>query len=468
MAEELAVWLREQREALGLTRPEMARRLIEAGRAKGDNMPGLDSLCHNIYRWERGADGPSERYKLCYCRILGISPSHFGPAKLLGLAQQVPGTDIACGPSQTAAPVLLEAAVAYRGMGAPDLGDFIAEREVLMAAHEGSEQAGRAEERGIGDTTLEQFRADVVRLSREFQTGEPLPLFLEMRRVRGRMHDVLDRRMWPRDAAELYLLLGGLNDLMAMAAYDLGYPQAAEELLRAGWVYAIAIDHQPLMALLRQGFASILAWQQPQRCRQYADDGLRYLSAGPVAAALYLYQARAAARLGDVGAAYQAVANAGEAREREQHDDILDIGGEFVLSRATHHCYAGWAFLEVPGAADEAARELERATELYMGGPEAGETHGFGLEAIARINLATARLRSGAVDAAIDALQPVLALPIQRRILDLPQQLTAVRAELAAPVFRSSPPAHALDEQVEEFSRDTIVSSLHSLPSGSG
>src|SRR5580658_6772981 len=103
-----------------------------------------------------------------------------------------------------------------------------------------------------------------------------------------------------------------------------------------------------------------------------------------------------------------------------------------------------------------------------MNGPEPGETHGFGLEAIARINLATARLRSGALDAAVDALQPVLSLPVQKRVLDLPQQMTAVRAELASPIFRSSAPARALDQEVEEFGRDTIVSGLHSLPGGSG
>ena len=50
--------------------------------------------------------------------------------------------------------------------------------------------------------------------------------------------------MWPRDATDLYLLLGCLNDLMAIAAYDLGYPEAAEELPRAGWTYAVAMDHR--------------------------------------------------------------------------------------------------------------------------------------------------------------------------------------------------------------------------------
>ncbi len=487
MSKELGAWLRQQREARGLTRPQMARRLIQAGQAKGDNMPGIDSMCHNIYRWERGADGLSERYKLCYCQVLDIPPSHFGPGhpESQPITPQAPGTVLVAAapglpvvpssangpifaPGLTDPPVLLHATVAYRGMQEPDTGGSMVEREVLMAAHDGSEHAERAEERGIGDTTLEQLRADVTRLSRDFQTGDPFPLFLEMSRVRSRMYDALDRRTWPRDATELYLLLGCLNDLMAMAAYDLGYPQAAEELLRAGWVYAIAIDHRPLMALLRQGFASILAWQQPQRCRHYADDGLRYLSAGPNAAALHLYKARAAARLGDVDTARQAIADAGEARGREQRDDILEIGGEFAVSRATHHCYAGWALLEIPNAAAEGAAELEQATELYTRGPEPGETYGFGCEALTRIHLATARLRSGALDAAMDALRPVLSLPVQKRILDLPQRLSAVRAELAAPIFRGSAPARALNEEIEEFGRETIVSSLHSLPGGAG
>ena len=80
MPTELGAWLRQQREARGWPRPEMARLLINAAQARGDtSLPGLDSICHNIYRWERGTDGLSDRYKLYYCQVLGIPPSHFGP-----------------------------------------------------------------------------------------------------------------------------------------------------------------------------------------------------------------------------------------------------------------------------------------------------------------------------------------------------------------------------------------------------
>ena len=46
----------------------MARQLIKAAKAKGDtSVPSADNISHNIYRWERGAVAPAERYKLYYC-----------------------------------------------------------------------------------------------------------------------------------------------------------------------------------------------------------------------------------------------------------------------------------------------------------------------------------------------------------------------------------------------------------------
>src|SRR5215468_4137828 len=75
----LGVWLRRQREARTWSRAELARQLIKAARASGDiSLPGIDSICHNIYRWERGTVGLTERYKLYYCAALGISPADFG------------------------------------------------------------------------------------------------------------------------------------------------------------------------------------------------------------------------------------------------------------------------------------------------------------------------------------------------------------------------------------------------------
>ena len=60
-------------------RPEMARQLIRAAHAANDkSMTDVDNLSHNIYRWERGAVSPGERYRLYYCRALCIPPAAFG------------------------------------------------------------------------------------------------------------------------------------------------------------------------------------------------------------------------------------------------------------------------------------------------------------------------------------------------------------------------------------------------------
>ena len=151
-------------------------------------------------------------------------------------------------------------AITYRGKPEPGFTPRAGiEREVLMAAHEGSDHAEQAERRDIGDATLEQLRADVVRLSLESMTAEPFPVFREMRRLRSRIYAALDRQLWPRDQTELYFLLGALNCLMAVAASDMGYPQSGEELIRAAWAYTTAIDHRPLMAHLRLE----LRWHRP-------------------------------------------------------------------------------------------------------------------------------------------------------------------------------------------------------------
>jgi hypothetical protein len=333
-----------------------------------------------------------------------------------------------------------------------------------MAAHEGSEHAERVEQRGIGEATLEQFRADVTNLSVRYMTGETFGLFIEMRRVRNRILDALDRRQWPRDAAELYLLAGCLSALMAAAATNLGYPQAAEELTRAGWAYAAIIDHRPLMARLRLCAAYAAYWSgHPEQSANLARSGLGYLADGQNAAQLHLFGGLASARLGDAESARQAIAAARAARERDHHDELLEIGGEFGFSRATQSYYAGFIMSEAArgqaasgkAGSDAAITELAGATALYATGPGPGEHHSRKCQMLAHTDLAIARLRAGALDAAITALEPVLALPPGQRTAVEAQRLSVVRAELAHPVYRGSARARELDELLEAFARDT-------------
>jgi tetratricopeptide (TPR) repeat protein len=463
MLNQSSAWLREQREARSWSRREMARRLIQAGHDAGDvTVPGIDSLSTYVRRWEGAQTGLSERYKLYYCAALGIPPGHFGTAP----PHPAP---VILGPVNPCMPSLLT--VAYRGTYRSEPDSSAVEREVLMTAHESSDHAEEREQPGIGDMTFEQLRADVARLARLSDTGEPLAAFFDMRRVRDRIYRLLDRRLWPREQTDLYFLLGCLNALMGIAAYGLGYLDAAEELHRAGWAYANAIDHRPLMARLRTGLAEVAYFRgRFEESRDLALSGLDYFSVGPEGALLHVKHAYAAAQLGDADAARQAVRDGREARERHRDytDDLLEMGGQFAISRATHHAMAGAALTAMAGTEIEAANELDRAIELYDEGPGEHEEYWFAGKPLAGIGLAVTRLRSGALDAAAADLQPVFSVPPTQRITALTTQLAAARKELAAPIFRGSSQARALGERIEEFGRETIVAGLHSLPGGPG
>lgn len=59
--------LRGEREKRGWTRLTMAKKLREAADTPADVPYHLEHLMTNIYRWERGASGISERYQILYC-----------------------------------------------------------------------------------------------------------------------------------------------------------------------------------------------------------------------------------------------------------------------------------------------------------------------------------------------------------------------------------------------------------------
>jgi len=441
----------------------MARRLIQAAHAAGDaTVPGIDDMSTYVRRWEQGRFGLTERYQLYYCAAFSIPSSQFATAPPYS-APLIPG------PAGPRVPESLT--VAYRGPYRSEPDNSAVEREVLMTAHESGDHAEEHEQPGIGDMTFEQLRADVARLARLSDTGEPLAAFFDMRRVRDRIYRLLDRRLWPREQTDLYFLLGCLNALMGIAAQGLGYLDAAEELHRAGWAYANAIDHRPLMARLRTDLAEVAYFRgRFEESRDLALSGLGFFSAGPEGALLHVLHARAAARLGDADAARQAVRDGREARDRHRDytDDLLEMGGQFAISRATHHALAGAALTAVAGTESEAAYELDRAIELYDEGPGEHEEYWFAGKPLAGIGLAVTRLRSGALDAAAADLQPVFSVPPAQRITALTTQLAAARTELAAPIFRGSAQARALGERIEEFGRETIVTELHSLPGAPG
>ena len=266
---------------------------------------------------------------------------------------------------------------------------------------------------------------------------------------------------------EIYFLLGCINGLMGCVAADLGYAAAGAELARAGWAFATVTGHHGLMAKLRLDLAGLCYWDgQIRRAADQASNGLGYLSGGPTAVQLHIRYGRAAARMGDAGAARRSIEAARRAHDLEYTDDLTTIGGEFDLSRASAQYLIGSVLVDIPGASAEAAAQLEQAVDLYAVGPGPGETHGYGTAALASISLAEARLGAGELDAAAAALETVLDLPPSRRIDPIPQGLARVRAELAAADYHGSPLARDLAEQIDTFSTEGVgtETDLRDLP----
>jgi hypothetical protein len=124
---------------------------------------------------------------------------------------------------------------------------------------------------------------------------------------------------------------------------------------------------------------------------------------------------------------------------------------------------AGGALADTGDDRTAAAGELERAIGLYDEALGPGGQHWFGGKALAGTDLALVRLRSGALDGAVAALEPVLVLPPAQRVSSLTARLARVREELAAPVFRGSQQARDLGDQIDEFGREAVTTGLHSL-----
>jgi transcriptional regulator with XRE-family HTH domain len=65
--------IRTEREARGWSREDLAKRFRHAIAERGDTPVSHESMLHNLYRWERMADTPSERYRIVYTKVFGLT-----------------------------------------------------------------------------------------------------------------------------------------------------------------------------------------------------------------------------------------------------------------------------------------------------------------------------------------------------------------------------------------------------------
>lgn len=369
------------------------------------------------HRWCRG--GLRRRPRMACCRVLERMFGH--PVEVLLAPVEVADPD-QTGPE-----------------GIPDV--------LTTAAEESTAHLAQVESLVLGPVTMEQAGDDVVRLARGYAAAPPARTLTQGARLRRRIADLLPQTARPGQHRELYLMLGELCGLLAVASFDLGDTAAATAHARAAWGYGELIEHDPLRAWARGTQALLAYWEgRPGAAVRLARSGRGYVSGGTGLVRVCYIEARAHARLGDRDGALRALDDARRAADAGDRDELHDgIGGEFgfdVLRQArcesTVHVRLG------DGA--EAVRAARRVLTM-----PATPQRSARLLRQAQADMAAGYLMRGDQDAAAEHLQEVLSVPAQHRVTGLVERVRTVHRLIGAAGRPPARPLQGLLDQLHDF-----------------
>ena len=309
-------------------------------------------------------------------------------------------------------------------------------RTLHMAAQRARQFSATADETNIGHDALSSLRDEAARLA-EAYPREPLAVLLpDLAAFQDDTLTLLEGRQPPEFTRDLYMLASLASGMLAKANHDLRSPREAMVHARLAYQCANNAEHNALRAWVRGIESLIKYWAgQPREAREYALSGLEIPGVtGTVHVWLYALQGRAEAVLGNATAADSAVSLGEAARSRVQPDDLDSLGGICSFPHERGLYYAADAGVMLPAQlsgsplAARAAGYADAAIKAYATTAEPS----FGDQAGAHAALAIARIRSGDVDGAADALTPVLSLPSAMRINGVVSCVTSVHRALSA------------------------------------
>lgn len=340
------------------------------------------------------------------------------------------------------------------------------EREMVMAAaRESGEHAAATEAATVGQSAMEQLENEVVRLARDYLGRPPVKVFGEAVAARNQVYARLKQTRKPAQITELQLLAGVLCGLLSELSLDLGHPDAAAMNAMSAWAYGNSIGHDSLKAWARGMQSTIAFWSdRPTEALTAAQQGQEYAVTGLPAVRLHSIRARAWSHLGDIDETWAAIRAAEAARADATDHDALneDVGGVFAWGPERQELSAGNALLKLgqahpdPRIFAQAARHSRRALELFQSAPRSST-----IETSTHVDLAAALLMAEELDGARQALEPIFALPGDRRTGRVLARLEQVRAQLGNPRFVGSPQTRELVADLKEFGN---VSALQALP----
>jgi hypothetical protein len=275
--------------------------------------------------------------------------------------------------------------------------------------------------------------------------------------VQEALYTVLEGRQQPSQTRQLYFLTGVVGGLLAKASHDLGDPHAALAQARTAFLCAENSDHHGLRAWIRGIQALIAYWaDRPLESIRYAQSGAEYAALCNNTAAVWLpvSEARAWGAVGNAAQAVACIERAERARDSARPDDLDQLGGLCTFGRSRQLYYAAEALSWLPGEAAAAERYATEAVDAYRDTSSA--EWAFGDQAGSQSDLAMARIASGELDGAAEAVGPVLDLPVDRRMNGVIASMTRVHKALRASPLSTD--ARDLQERIEMFARTPLRS----------
>ncbi|MGW2911273.1 hypothetical protein ACWC9X_12585 [Streptomyces asoensis] len=305
----------------------------------------------------------------------------------------------------------------------------------------------------VGDDTLGLLDDEVRRLVAEYPRVPLSMVWPDLLETQDQVFRLLEGgRVKPSQLRSLNVAGAVLSFLVAKGFNDMEVPHEAMTMTRVAAACARDAEHLGLIALT-DGLKSLIAYwaDKPEDAYHYASKGADVAAGlrGTVGLWLLGLQSRAAAVLGDEAIVRAANQQATDRRESVVLDDLDELGGLLTYAREKQLYYEVESQVLLGNGGPQLIALAEEAVSGFSN-PDA-PTWAFGDLAGSQCDLALARLVSGDVDGAADALRPVLDLPASHRNNGIIVSAMRVRHALTGGPTRTSVVARDLRAEIEAF-----------------
>jgi len=317
-------------------------------------------------------------------------------------------------------------------------------------------------QRNADEFVVEQLEADVARLARAYVSHPLLELYIEIKRLRSGVFELLRGRQHPRQTTDLYVAASRLCGLSSHVCLDLGDYDSAATHARTARACAEAAGHEGMLAWVRAVESLIAYWTgRYERAERLAQAGRQHRAGGSIGARLASLEARALAIVGDRAGAVAALAVAERSREAMPGHD--EVPGIFAFPAAKQFAYAGTSHLAMGGRkhVQQAIASADTAIRLYRSAED--DDQSVGDLFAAHVDLARGHMLLGDLDGTEALLRFVLDAPPERMSASIVRRLNALGQELSVSQYGGATQAVNLRERL----RHTAVVAASPCPAAS-